>query len=85
MEGKLPLLKVRANHDAYDRLTSIAAPTLVCGGRSDEVASPDRVSKLARRIEEGNNQVELKFFKGGHLFLMQDVAALPAIAAFLRL
>jgi 3-oxoadipate enol-lactonase len=72
-------LEARADHDTWDELSSIGCPTLVTGGEFDGQAPPDNVRRLAERIPGAH----LKFFAGGHLFLLQDKAAWPAIVEFL--
>jgi 3-oxoadipate enol-lactonase len=72
-------LEARAGHDTWERLTQIACPVLVAGGRYDGQAPPDRQRALAGRIPGA----ELRLFEGGHRFMQQDPAALPAMMAFL--
>lgn len=72
-------LEARAGHDAWDRLGQIACPVLVAGGRYDGVALPATQEKMAARIPGAR----LQMFEGGHLFMIQDRAANPAILAFL--
>ncbi len=72
-------LAARAEHDTADRLGRIRAPTLVCGGRFDGIAPPANSEFLAETIPDAT----LAMFDGGHAFLVQDRAALPAIVAFL--
>jgi 3-oxoadipate enol-lactonase len=71
--------EARADHDAWDRLGEITAPTFVIGGAYDRQAPVDNVERLAERIDGS----ELHFFEGGHLFLVQDPAAWPAVVEFL--
>jgi 3-oxoadipate enol-lactonase len=73
-------LEARRHHDAVDRLGSIRCPTLVCGGRFDGIAPPTNSEFLARHIPGA----QLEFFDGGHIFFLQDPAALPAMLGFLR-
>lgn len=73
-------LEARAEHDTWDRLPQIKAPTLVAGGRYDGIALPETLERLASRIPGA----ELAFFEGGHLFMIQDRAAVPAMVEFLR-
>jgi 3-oxoadipate enol-lactonase len=73
-------LEARALHDTYDRLASIAVPVLVAAGRYDGVAPPANQEALAARIPHA----ELAWFEGGHLFMVQDRAAYPAIMGFLN-
>ena len=72
-------LAARARHDTAARLGRIACPTLVCGGRHDGIAPPPNSEFLAASIPGA----QLSLFEGGHLFFLQDPAAMPAIAAFL--
>jgi 3-oxoadipate enol-lactonase len=75
-------LEARAHHDVWERLAGpdpIAAPTFAIGGRFDAQAPPENVERLASRIPDA----ELAFFDGGHLFLLQDRAAWPAVIDFL--
>ena len=73
-------LEARAGHDAWDRLGQIACPTLIAAGRFDGVALPATQERMASRIPGA----QLSFFDGGHLFMIQDRAATPAIATFLN-
>jgi len=72
-------LAARAAHDTWERLSQIACPTLVAGGRYDGIALPATQEKLASRIADA----KLQMFEGGHLFMVQDRTAFPAMAAFL--
>jgi len=74
-------LEARALHDTWDRLAQITCPVLIAAGRFDGVARPDTQRRMAERIPGA----ELRFFDGGHLFMLQDHAANPAIIAFLAL
>jgi 3-oxoadipate enol-lactonase len=73
-------LEARAVHDTWDRLPQIKAPTLIAAGRYDGVALPETQEKMAARIAGA----ELRFFEGGHLFMIQDRAAVPAMVEFLK-
>jgi len=72
-------LEARRHHDTWDRLATIACPTLVCGGRYDGIAPPQNSARLAAQIPGA----ELALFDGGHGFLWQDPAAFPRILGFL--
>jgi 3-oxoadipate enol-lactonase len=72
-------LEARAKHDTWERLNRIACPVLIAAGRYDGIAPPDRQEGMAKRIPDAR----LAFFEGGHLFLLQDRAAFPAIIEFL--
>ncbi len=73
-------LEARAAHDTWDRLGDIACPTLIAAGRFDGIALPATQERMAGRIPGAS----LQFFDGGHLFMIQDRTANPAIAAFLN-
>ena len=72
-------LEARADHDTWDRLAEIGHQTFVVGGRYDAQAPPVNLERLAERIPDSTMQL----FDGGHLFLLQDPLAWPAIADFL--
>jgi 3-oxoadipate enol-lactonase len=73
-------LEARSHHDTYDRLGQIACPVLIAAGRFDGIALPATQEKMAARIKG----VALKFYDGGHLFMLQDRAALPDMIGFLK-
>lgn len=72
-------LEARAEHDVCGRLSEIAAPTLVIGGRNDGVAPPANLDYIADHIPDAR----LELCDGGHLFLLQDPTAWPRIIDFL--
>jgi 3-oxoadipate enol-lactonase len=72
-------LEARAAHDTWERLGSIACPTMIAAGRYDGIALPATQERMAGRIPGAR----LQFFEGGHLFMIQDRTASPAMAAFL--
>ncbi|THD75335.1 MAG: alpha/beta fold hydrolase [Phenylobacterium sp.] len=72
-------LMARAAHDTWDRLPDIACPVMIAAGRYDGVALPATQERMAGRIPGAQLQV----FEGGHLFMIQDRTAIPAMAAFL--
>ena len=78
-EGARRQLEARRLHDAWDRLAEIRCPVLIAAGRYDGVALPATQERMAERIADA----QLQFFDGGHLFMLQDRAAVPAMAAFL--
>jgi 3-oxoadipate enol-lactonase len=73
-------LEARAAHNTWDALKKIRAHTFVVGGSFDAQAPPENVANLAGAIVDA----QLQMFDGGHLFLVQDPSAWPAIAAFLQ-
>ncbi|MBS0361822.1 MAG: alpha/beta fold hydrolase [Proteobacteria bacterium] len=72
-------LMARKDHDTWDRLPRIACPTMIAAGRYDGIALPATQEKMAGRIPGA----KLQFFDGGHLFMIQDRTAAPAMIAFL--
>ncbi len=78
-DGAARQLAARAGHNSWDRLPQLALPVLVMGGRHDGIAPPDVVTALAKRIPGA----ALCFFEGGHLFMLEDKTAYPAMADFL--
>ena len=73
-------LEARAGHDVWDRLDAITCPTLVGYGNYDQIAPAQNSTAIASRIRGA----ELRGYEGGHLFLVQDRAALPQFEAFLQ-
>jgi 3-oxoadipate enol-lactonase len=73
-------LEARAAHDTWERLPDITCPTMIAAGRYDGIALPAAQERMAGRIPGAR----LQFFDGGHLFLIQDRSAIPAMVAFLQ-
>ena len=73
-------LEARSHHDTYDRLGEIVCPAMIAAGRYDGIALPETQHRMAARIPGA----QLSFFEGGHLFMLQDRAANPAIIDFLK-
>jgi 3-oxoadipate enol-lactonase len=74
-------LLARKDHDVWDRLHRITAPTLVACGEFDALAPPSNSAAIASRVVGS----ELRTYEGGHGFAWQDRAALPEIVGFLAL
>jgi len=72
-------LDARAGHDVWDRLGAIDCPVLVGYGEYDQIAPAKNSAAIASRIPGA----ELRGYDGGHLFMIQDAAALPEFHAFL--
>ncbi len=73
-------LEARAGHDVWDRLPGLAMPTLIAAGKFDGIALPETQFRLAMQIPGST----LRFFKGGHMFMIQDRMAVAAMIAFLE-
>ena len=78
-EGYRRQLAARAGHDVFDRLAAIRSPTLIAAGRYDAIARPEAQQAMAAAIPGA----ELRVFEGGHLFMLQDRSATPAMTQFL--
>ena len=52
---------------------------LIAAGRFDGIARPETQQNLAARI----SGAQLQVFEGGHMFMLQDPPAVPAIMTFL--
>ena len=77
--GELEQLGARRDHDVWDRLPQVTCPTFVAAGRYDGIAPPANSEAIASRIQGA----VLRVYEGGHLFFLQDRAALPDVMAFL--
>ncbi len=77
--GEKRQLMARAQHDVVEALPSIRIPTFICAGKYDGIA-PAKNQKL---MQEKMPEAELAWFEGGHLFMIQDKSAWPAIIDFL--
>ena len=72
-------LEARAQHDCLNDLECVNHKTLIVGGTYDLIAPKANLVKLHEAIRNSR----LEFFEGGHLFLIQDDRAWPAITSFL--
>jgi pimeloyl-ACP methyl ester carboxylesterase len=73
-------LEARAGHDVWDRLGAITCPVLVGYGNYDGIAPVQNSAAIVSQV----GGAELRGYEGGHLFLVQDPAALPEFEAFLQ-
>jgi 3-oxoadipate enol-lactonase len=73
-------LEARSHHDTWDRLPQIDCPVMIAAGKYDGIALPETQHRMASRIKGA----DLRFFEGGHLFMIQDRAAFPAMIEFLK-
>ena len=78
--GQRMQLEARRRHDTHDRLPTLRMPVMICAGRYDAIAPLANSEALHARIDES----QLAIFEGGHLFMIQDKSAYPAMASFLR-
>ena len=73
-------LEARALHDAWDRLPQITCPVMIAAGAYDGIALPETQHRMAERIAGAR----LRFFDGGHMFMVQDREAFAAMIGFLQ-
>lgn len=73
-------LLARAEHDTWDRLGQITAPTFLAGGFFDGIAKPESMRAMQKQIP----QAQLSFYNGGHLFMFQDKRAYEDLIAFFK-
>lgn len=79
-EGARRQLLARADHNTYDRLPGVEHRTLVTGGLYDGQAPRENAQAIVAQMPNAR----LQLFDGGHLFLIQDPTAWPAIIEFLN-
>ena len=73
-------LEARAGHDTWERLGDIGCPTMIAAGQYDGIATTRAQENMASRI----HGADLRYFDGGHLFMLQDRSAFPAMIEFLQ-
>jgi 3-oxoadipate enol-lactonase len=77
--GARKQLEARRHHNTFDRLPDLSLPVLLAGGTYDGIAPKENMQALHQQISGS----QLKFFNGGHMFLIQDKAAYPYISQWL--
>ncbi len=80
LAGLARQMSARKGHDVVAELPSIEHPTLVCAGEYDDIAPVANSEMLVERMPNAS----LRVFDGGHVFMIQDRRAFPAIIEFLR-
>lgn len=80
LKGAERQFEARRHHDAWEGLAHIPHPTLVCAGAFDRLASPQNARNLATRIPNAT----LRFYKGGHGFLVEGTDFYADMIAFLH-
>jgi 3-oxoadipate enol-lactonase len=78
--GRVLQLEARKGHGVLDRLHRVACPTFVGSGRYDDIAPVANGQAIVDRVTDATLRI---YDNAGHLFLLQDRAAWPEIAAFL--
>lgn len=76
--GELMQLEARRHHDVAERLNRITCPALVMAGKYDGIAPVVNSRAIVDRIPNA----ELRVYEGGHLFVVQDPAAMADIRDF---
>jgi pimeloyl-ACP methyl ester carboxylesterase len=77
--GQREQLLARSRLDVLDRLDRITCPTLVASGKYDGISPPENGAAIAERVPDAI----LRVYEGGHMFFVQDPAAMPEILDFL--
>lgn len=77
--GAFLQIEARKDHDTSESLGEIRSPTFICGGKYDGLAPPSNLEGLHAGISDST----LKFYEGGHLFIIQDKDAIVDVQAFL--
>lgn len=78
--GTLQQLQARKYHNTFDRLPALQMAVLLAGGEFDGIAPVQNMQQLQQQIPGS----ELQLFEGGHMFLIQDKSAYPAIIDWLQ-
>jgi pimeloyl-ACP methyl ester carboxylesterase len=79
LRGAHEQLMARKQHDVSNRLGRITCPTFVAYGEYDGIAPKANSVFIAEHIANA----ELRGYEGGHLFVIQDPAAMPDVVEFL--
>ena len=79
-DGLMNQLLARKDHNTSDRLSKIKLPVLLQGGKYDGIAPPTNMEYLNENIFNSS----LKFYEGGHLFLIEDKEAFKDIITWLK-
>jgi 3-oxoadipate enol-lactonase len=77
--GAMQQLDARRYHDTFSRLAGLHMPILLAGGKYDGIAPTANMQALNDQLPNS----ELRFYEGGHLFLIQDKHAYPEIVSWL--
>ena len=71
--GEMEQLHARSRLDVVDRLDAITCPTFVGSGQFDGIAPVSNGEAIASRVPNA----DLHVYEGGHMFFVQDPAAMP--------
>ena len=78
-ENLLKQLLARKDHDTFENLRQIAVPVFLMGGKYDGIAPVSNLEAMHKEIKDS----ELRFYEGGHLFLIQDKNAFKELIDWL--
>ena len=78
-DGAAKQLAARWSHNTYARLPELDMPVLLAGGEFDGIAPRENMTAMHEQLQHS----ELRFYVGGHMFLIQDKTAYPDIIAWL--
>ena len=78
-ENLLKQLLARKDHDTFENLRQIDVPVFLMGGKYDGIAPVSNLEAMHKEIKDS----ELRFYEGGHLFLIQDKNAFKELIDWL--
>lgn len=73
-------LLARKNHNTFSSLSDINIPVFLMGGKYDGIAPMSNMEAMHKEIKNS----KLKFYEGGHLFLIQDKQAFKDLINWLK-
>ena len=80
-ENLLKQLLARKNHNTFEDLRHIDIPVFLMGGKYDGIAPVSNMEAMHEEIKDS----KLKFYEGGHLFMIQDKSAFQELIEWLLL
>lgn len=80
-ENLLKQLLARKDHNTFEDLRHIDIPVFLMGGKYDGIAPVSNMEAMHEEIKDS----KLKFYEGGHLFLIQDKNAFQELIEWLLL
>ena len=80
-ENLLKQLLARKDHNTFEDLRHIDIPVFLMGGKYDGIAPVSNMEAMHEEIKDS----KLKFYEGGHLFMIQDKNAFQELIEWLLL
>ena len=80
-ENLLKQLLARKDHNTFEDLRHIDIPVFLMGGKYDGIAPVSNMEAMHEEIKDS----KLKFYEGGHLFMIQDKSAFQELIEWLLL